>query len=68
MKLIKKEEKGYSRQVLDAVQAELGRDDIGIQKIKDGYMITDMDSKELALTPAEEDSIKKLVKVKEKLE
>ena len=68
MKLIKKEEKLYNRELLDAIQQELGRTDIGIKEIKEGFMITDMDSKELTLTVSEENRIRALTKVKEKLE
>lgn len=68
MKLKHKPQKSYFREVLDAIQSELGREDIGLKAVEEGYIITDMDSKELKLTTSEEARIKALPIVKEKLE
>ena len=42
--------------------------EIGLKRVEDGYIITDMESKELSLTTSEEARIKALLIVKEKLE
>ena len=71
MKLKTKQHKSYNRQVLDAIQQELGRDDIGlISRTVEGIRtmtITDMNSEELTLTTSEEARIKALSIVREKL-
>ena len=63
-----KEHKTYIRQVLDAVQAELGRMDIGIEGNNLGFTLTEMDGSPLALTKSQEARIKALQIIKEKLE
>lgn len=70
MKLKDKPIKNYFREVLDAIQSRegLNRKDIGLKRVEDGYIITDMDSKELSLTTSEENRIRALSKIKEKLE
>ena len=63
-----KEIKSYEREVLDEIQAELGRADIGVTTINEEFIITDINGNELTLTTGEEARIRALAKVKERLE
>ena len=63
-----KPKKPYFREVLDAIQLELRRENIGLKSVEDGYIITDMDSKELVLSTGDEAKIRALSKIMEKLE
>ena len=67
MKFELKEKKSYLREVLDAVQTELGRTNIGIEGNEESFILT-KDGKELNLTASEEARIKALKIIKEKLE
>ena len=68
MKIKLKEVRSYSRQVLDAVQEELGRMDIGIQQRGDELTLIEMDGSPLVLTASQKNKIKGLPKIKEKAE
>ena len=67
MKLTIKETKSYMREVLDAIQLELGRDDIGLEQQGEEYLLTDIDGRELVLNTGEEARIRALAIVMEKL-
>lgn len=72
MRLKHKPKKSYNRQVLDAIQQALGREDIGIKEefvdSEKFLIITDMNSEELSLSVADEAKVRALTKVQEKLE
>lgn len=46
-----------TRELLDSVQTELGRTDIGIKRVGNSYFITDINGNEINLLKSDEDKI-----------